>query len=107
MMTHEGETHNTTHIVNVPLFLLVRLKYIQELFICVVIVRVTGFNLVEILDCMVEFTSRLFANLIPAIEISKERSSGRCLWVLEPWGIRWIKRWLGVEMECVRCQRAR
>lgn len=68
---YDGRTrHGNTYVLNIPLFLLICLKYIQKLLVGVVIVYITRLDLVKVLNGVIEFSRCLLSDGVPAIEVS-------------------------------------
>lgn len=97
---YNGRTrHDDTYVLNIPLFLLICLKYIQELLVGVVIVHVARLDLVEVLNGMIEFARCLLSDGVPAIEVSEK--GGGC-GSLRAGESRGVERRTGVKMQRVR-----
>jgi hypothetical protein len=81
------------------LFLLVRLKDVQKLFVCIRVVRETRFDLVQIRNGMVELAGRLLFNgVLVCVEAVEKRRSGVCLCVVKARRehrivLLWVSQW--------------
>ena len=97
---YNGRTrHDDTYVLNILLLLLIRLKYIQELLVGVVIVHVARLDLVEVLNGVIEFARGLLSDGIPAVEVSEEGGGCGSLRAGESRGVEWRSR---VKMQRVR-----
>lgn len=88
-----------THILRMPLFLLVCLENVQKLFVCIRVVRKTRFDLIQIRNGMVELAGRLLFNrMLVRVEAVEKRRSGICLRVVKARRehgvvLLWVSKW--------------
>lgn len=86
------------------LLLLIRLQYIQELLVRIRIVGKPCFDLVQIMDSMVEFGVGLLLRGVLVVQVAQQRSSR--LGILESGGVRSLEMWRTVcELIRRRCVR--
>ena len=69
---HGYKRDKTSYVLNMSLFLLVSLQYLQELFVRLRVVRETVLDLAEVVDCVVELPILRFLRLA-CVETTQKR----------------------------------
>ena len=83
--------------MKLSLLLLIRLQNVQELLVRILIIRITRFDLVQIVNGVVELFLGLCRFGVLVAEVAQERGGGCSLWVLQArrecfvWGLNMMR----------------